>query len=86
VPLYPNAILYQNSSANSAVYATTDSVNVVDAWYKREWTRAGLVYFTDLEQGGLTFHTYTAGGNFYGYAVKETAPGITGIAMILGKP
>ncbi len=86
VPLYPNAVLYQNSSADSAVYATTDPVSTVDAWYKREWTRAGLVYFSDFPQGDLTFHTYTQGGKFYGYAVREVAPGTVAIAMIIGRP
>ena len=86
VPLYPNAVLYQNTSATSAIYVTGDPVNAVDAWYKREWMRAGLLYFSDVQQADLTFHIYTAGGNFYGYAVKETAPGIIGIAMALGNP
>jgi hypothetical protein len=86
VPLYPNAVLYQNSGATSSVYATTDPLNVVDAWYKREWTRSGLVYVTDLQQGDITFHTYTAGGNFYGYGLKEATPGIIAIGMIFSKP
>lgn len=86
LPLYPNAVLYQNTSTTSAVYVTGDPVNAVETWYKREWVRAGLLYVSDLQQGDLTFHTYTAGGNFYAYAVKETAPGVIGIALALGKP
>lgn len=85
VPLYPNSTLYQNSSANSSIFATTDPVATVEAWYQREWPRAGLTYVTDFPQDNLVFHLYRKGSGLYGYAVQEVTPGVIGIAMIVTK-
>lgn len=85
VPLYPNTVLFKESSTESVLYTTTDSVAVVEAWYRREWPRAGLVYVTEYNSDRLNFHLYTRGGVIFGYAVQEAAPGVIGVSMIRTK-
>lgn len=81
-PLYPTARLYQTESSAAAIFTSGDDVESIDAWYRREWPRAGFRYVFDYPQSGYVYHVYERAGSRYAYAVLVAGAGLVGIAML----
>lgn len=82
VPLYPGARRYEDVSLAATTFITADDIDSVDAWYRREWSRAGLQFVLDYPNGGYLYHVYERAGVRYAYALTTVTGGITGIAML----
>lgn len=82
VPRYPRARRYEDVSAAATTFVTADDIDVVDAWYRREWARAGLLFVLDYPHGGYLYHVYERSGARYAYSLTTVPGGITGIAML----
>jgi hypothetical protein len=83
LPLYPNATLYQETTATSAVYYTDDGPALVGAWFEREWKKAGMSYLRDYYDADYTYHVYSSGARQYAYAVVPLPGKTNAIALVV---